>query len=42
MPLTELHAANALLGDPAALAGRHQQEGCVFVRAAIDPAAWRT
>jgi len=39
MPLTELHAANALLGDPAALAGRHQQEGCVFVRAAIDPAA---
>ena len=37
MPLTELHAANALLGDPAALAARHRQEGCLFVRAAIDP-----
>ena len=39
MPLTELHAANALLGDPAALAGRHQQEGCLFIRSAIDPGA---
>ncbi|HWF25862.1 MAG TPA: phytanoyl-CoA dioxygenase family protein [Solirubrobacteraceae bacterium] len=39
MTLTELHAANALLEDPPALAARHQQEGCAFVRAAIDPAA---
>lgn len=39
LPLTELHAANALLDDPAALASRHQQEGCLFVRAAIDPDA---
>jgi phytanoyl-CoA dioxygenase PhyH len=38
LSLTELHAANALLGDPAALAARHQQEGCLFVRAAVDPA----
>jgi len=39
LPLTELHAANALLDDPAALAARYQQEGCLFVRAAIDPGA---
>jgi Phytanoyl-CoA dioxygenase (PhyH) len=39
LSLTELHAANALLDDPAALATRHQQEGCLFVRAALDPAA---
>jgi hypothetical protein len=37
LSLTELHAANALLDDPAALAARHQQEGCLFVRAAINP-----
>jgi hypothetical protein len=37
LPLTELHAANPLLDDPAALAARHQQEGCLFLRAAIDP-----
>lgn len=39
LSLTELHTANALLGAPAALAARHQQEGCLFVRAAIDPGA---
>ncbi|HWF73507.1 MAG TPA: phytanoyl-CoA dioxygenase family protein [Solirubrobacteraceae bacterium] len=38
MPLTELHAANDLLDDPPALAARHQQEGCLFIRAGIDPA----
>jgi hypothetical protein len=36
LTLTELPAANALLEDPTALAARHQQEGCEFVRAAID------
>jgi hypothetical protein len=39
LTLTELPAANALLEDPSALAARHQQQGCAFVRAAIDPAA---
>jgi Phytanoyl-CoA dioxygenase (PhyH) len=39
LPLTELHAANEILEDSAALATRHQQEGCLFVRAAIDPDA---
>ena len=39
LSLTELHAANELLDDRAALAARHQQEGCLFVREAIDPGA---
>jgi len=39
VPLTELQAANALMGEPAALAARHRQEGCLFVRSAIDPGA---
>ena len=37
MPLTELHASNPILDDPAALAARHRQEGCLLIRAAIDP-----
>jgi hypothetical protein len=39
MSLTELHDANALLRDPSGLAARHQQEGCLLVRGAIDPGA---
>jgi hypothetical protein len=39
LPLAELNAANPILDDPAALAARHQQEGCLFLRAAIDPGA---
>lgn len=39
MPITELHDANALLEDRGALAARHQQEGCLFLRGAIDPRA---
>ncbi|HEY5318797.1 MAG TPA: phytanoyl-CoA dioxygenase family protein [Solirubrobacteraceae bacterium] len=39
MTLTELHAADPLLDDRAALAARHQQEGCLFLRGAIDPGA---
>jgi hypothetical protein len=39
MALTEFHDANALLEDRAALAARHRQEGCLFVRGAIDPVA---
>jgi hypothetical protein len=36
MPLTELSDANAILDDPATMAARHQQEGCLFVRGAVD------
>jgi hypothetical protein len=36
MTLTEFHDTNALLEDRAALAARHRQEGCLFVRGAID------
>jgi hypothetical protein len=39
LPLIELDPANALLDDPAAMAARHQQQGCLFLRAAIDPGA---
>lgn len=39
MPLISLEDVGALLDDPSALAARHQQQGCLFLRAAIDPAA---
>jgi hypothetical protein len=37
LALTELHTANELSDDAAALAARYREEGCLFVRAAIDP-----
>ena len=39
MPLTELPAADAILHDASALAARHQQQGCLRIRSAIDPDA---
>jgi len=39
LPLAELPAANALLGDPRSMATRHQQQGCLLVRDALEPSA---